>query len=813
MVDFGHSRPTPPTDLQTRRPATVTPTHRSALASSPLLPLGALAAGLGLLHLPSHAQTAPAVPRPAAAASAAPSASAASAPPVISTTLAPVYVRALAETDANSLRATTSTIGKGEQALRDIPQSVTVVTEKLMKDRRADTLKDALHQTAGISFQAAEGGEEDVRLRGFSLAASGDIYVDSLHDPAFYERDTFSYDRVELLRGSASMLFGRGSTGGVVNQVQKQAFLGNAGSVDATVGNAGFGRLVGDFNKKLGATMAARVSVMATTASNDGNKIDKHGVAPTLRWGIGTDDDWSLSGYLLRNDNGINYGIPWLRQDGSKDVSAANPAGLAPIDPRAYYGAASDINRSGAAYGTVGWTHRFAEGGGALKTAVRQGRYDRDQRASAIRYCRRTLAANGTVTNPDCPANFADVTTFGDATKLVRGTNNKVQDLTTTYAQSDYGNRVTAWGWAHEILAGIDLAHEVQNAYATVVPAGLVLDKNTPRLTIGGAGNGSGFVDEDLRIKRPSGSFDAKAVGVYAQDLLQPTDTIKVLGGLRYDRFRGDYRSYATAVTASTPVIGAETAHRARSDGLWSKRFGLLWQPSETASFHVSYGTSFNTSGDTYQYDALGSNTPPEGSENLELGAKVDWFDGRLSTRAAIFRSTKTNERNRDSDQGANQYLLSGKRHASGVELDIAGRIAPGWEVFGSYAWIPSARIDQGAADGTTLTQGELVGQRPSLTPRHSGTIWTTYQLTPQLRLGAGLNARSSQTPNRNPAGIVAPSWVTADLLAEYTVSDALQLKLNVTNATNKLYADALYTGHYVAGAPRAVQMTLVTRF
>ncbi|HSW04124.1 MAG TPA: TonB-dependent receptor plug domain-containing protein, partial [Aquabacterium sp.] len=141
------------------------------------------------------------------------------------TTLQPISVKAKTETDATSVRATTSTIGKGNQDLRDIPQSLTVVTEKLLDDRRVDTLKQALHQTGGVTFMAAEGGEEDVRLRGFSLATSGDIYVDGLRDPAFYDRDTFSYERIELLRGSASMLFGRGSTGGVVNQVHKQAFL------------------------------------------------------------------------------------------------------------------------------------------------------------------------------------------------------------------------------------------------------------------------------------------------------------------------------------------------------------------------------------------------------------------------------------------------------------------------------------------------------------------------------------------------------------------------------------------------------------
>ena len=135
-------------------------------------------------------------------------------------TLKPVTIIEKAEETQgkDALRATTTSIGKGQQALRDIPQSITVVTEKLMDDRNLDTLKDVLHSTAGVTFLAAEGGEEDIRLRGFSLAGTGDIFVGGMRDPAFYDRDTFGNDRIELLRGSASMLFGRGSTCGAVNQ-------------------------------------------------------------------------------------------------------------------------------------------------------------------------------------------------------------------------------------------------------------------------------------------------------------------------------------------------------------------------------------------------------------------------------------------------------------------------------------------------------------------------------------------------------------------------------------------------------------------
>ena len=158
------------------------------------------------------------------------------------------------------------------------------------------------------------------------------------------------------------------------------------------------------------------------------------------------------------------------------------------------------------------------------------------------------------------------------------------------------------------------------------------------------------------------------------------------------------------------------------------------------------------------------------------------------------------------------EYLLSGRRHATGIDIDIAGRITPLWDVFVSYAWIPIAEIDVGNIDGTTIS-GELVGQRPSLTPRNSGSVWTTYQVLPQLQLGGGITFRSSQTPNRNPPGIVAPGFVTGDLMAQYNFSDAISLMVNVTNVTNRYYADSLYSGHYVPGAPRNVQATLTARF
>lgn len=711
--------------------------------------------------------------------------------PATEPTTLPV-VRARAATDGpsgkDSVQATDTRIGKGRQELRDVPQSVTVVTEKLIDDRNLDTLKDTLKNTAGISFLAAEGGEEDIRLRGFSLQATGDIFVDGLRDPAFYERDSFNWDRLEVLRGSASMLFGRGSTGGAVNQVSKLPRLFQQSEVAVTLGTGGYVRGTADLNLKTGENAAFRVNAMANVADNYGNKIDKDGIAPSFRWGIGTANEFLVSLYHLENRNGINYGLPWLR------------GRMLDTDTRAYYGALSDVSLGTADTLTLGHVHRFADRS-EWRTTLRLGQYERDQRASAVRFAAGALQPGGIPSND---ARFV----FGPDTVFQRSGGNsthaKIQDLDSITFQSDYDSKFSAFGLRHSVQAGVDFTKDEFTGYTVANPASGPLIK--PPVTARDD-RGLGWVDESLRIVNKNRDFESEAVGLYAQDLVQLSPSVKLLGGLRWDRFDGRYRTFSTAAAS----FGSVTGDRGRADSLWSHRIGALWQPSPTRSFHISYGTSFNTSGDAYQFDALGSNTPPEKSRNVELGAKLDNEAGTATVRLALFHATKYNERNRDEESVTpTSYVLSGQRHAAGFEIDVAGRITPAWEVFVSYAWIPDAEVDKASAVlGTTLT-GETVGQRPGLTPEHSATLWSTYKLSPKWRVGGGLNARSSDTPQQS--SIRAPGFVTADLMAEYDMGP-LVFKLNVSNLTDTLYADVLYRGHYIQGKPRTVQLTTTAKF
>lgn len=699
-------------------------------------------------------------------------------PPEGSRSLPTVTVRDQAEVPQtkNDLRVRRSGIGKGDQDLKDIPQSVTVQTERLIDDRNLDDFREVLRSTAGVTFQAGETGEEDIRLRGFSLQQAGDIYRDGLRDGALYERDTFNDDRIEVLKGSASMLFGKGSTGGVVNQVSKQPFLVNQHEVDYTVGTGSLNRLTGDFNFVTGENAALRLNAMVHKADNWGAEQDKMGFAPTFRWGIGTRNEFSVGFFHLDIDSKPLYNHPWILSQGTRgEIDPLLPA-------KNYYGLDNDHLDTNADVATLSYIHRFDQG--ELKTTLRHGRYERDLLASAIGFVNPTTAA-----------------TLNDNTLLRRTPKARIGVSDLTQLASDYSGSFDWGGKRHDILAGVDFYREEaeRNNNATT---GLAAAPNT---RVGTPNDGA--TRPDTRGMIPMNTFDAQDIGVYAQDTVSITPTVKLVGGLRFDHFTASYRTAA----------GVETS--ARTENLWSPRVGALYQPSALESYYVSFGTSYNTSGDTYQFtpappaNARAANTPAEKSRNLEIGGKWELFERRALLGVAAFYSEKYNERNTDPDTAATQELLSGKRHASGMEFNLAGRINPRWEIFFNHTWIPDAKIDESnVAANAAGTGSQVEGDRPALTPKHSGSVWTTYRVVPKVRLGVGLNYRGEQNPD-GARHVTADSFVTADAMAEYTFNERWTAKLNVTNLSDKLYADSLYRGFYAPGAPRRVELTVKTMF
>ncbi|WP_228535473.1 TonB-dependent receptor [Noviherbaspirillum malthae] len=689
-----------------------------------------------------------------------------------------VEVKGQKETESKeSVRTTTTSIGKGQQDIRDIPQSITVMTEKLMDDAKLSTLREALHYTAGITFAATENGtDQDIRLRGFPVATTGDLLIDGMRDPSQYDRDTFNYDRVEVMRGSASMLFGRGSTGGVINQVTKKPFLADQHEVTTSIGNEGYKRLTGDFNFKTGDDAAFRLNVMRTKADNKGAEIDKYGIAPTFGWGIGTRDEFNVGLFHLDSDNIPQAGIRYLNGN-VPDIEAGN-----------FYGTNSDYIRGKATYGTLGHIHRFDDGA-ELRSQLRVGKFDRSQWGTTAGFATGTTAAN---LNP--------------ATVLNRvGLAPRMDEYKGTYFQSDYNNKFNWFGLEHKIIAGIDASSEEADRFGAAGVPGTNFAKGST--TVGNPNNGATLAVSPTY--RPTSDYSAKSFGAYIQDLVQVAPAWKLLGGVRFDKFEGDF-----AQLTYSPAGVATRTTTSLSDSPFSYRAGVLYQPTPASSFHLSYGTSFNTSADTYQYvTPLNANTPPEKSRNIELGAKLDWLEGKLSTRAAIFRTEKYNERTTDSDFAGTAYLLSGRRHSQGVEFDVVGRLTPKWEIYLSYSFIPTAKIDQAGS-----TQQAVVGSRVGLTPKHTGAAWLSYQATPQLRLAGGVHGASENRPLQGTNGAAsttarASGYVVGDLMAEYVFNETWSAQFNVNNVTNKTFGDQLYPGFVISGPARSALLTVTARF
>jgi len=298
------------------------------------------------------------------------------------------------------------------------------------------------------------------------------------------------------------------------------------------------------------------------------------------------------------------------------------------VKPGDFYGLSSDTLLGEAQQATAQYTHRFADGG-SIKTSIRNGRFERTQWSTAAGFAAGTTAAN-----------------LNDNTVVTRAGLTPRQDVyKNTYAQSDYSNVFSGFGFQHDFLAGIDAAHErADRDGATNIPTAA----QRPTTTIGNPNDGLGIAN--TIIWRPASGYRADSFGTYAQDLVQVAEHWKVLAGIRWDSFNGDFRQLVySANTPAGVLTGINNTHLGES--LFSKRVGLLFQPSSTASFHLSYSTSFNTSADTYQFvSQQTANTPPEKSRNIELGAKLDWLDGALSTRMAVYRTEKYNERNNDQD-------------------------------------------------------------------------------------------------------------------------------------------------------------------
>ena len=680
-----------------------------------------------------------------------------------------VIVREKEERKNEGYQSSTTNIGKTNQALKDIPQSITVVNRNLMDDKNATTLRESLRNVSGLTFNAAEGGRigDNINIRGFG--ASSDLYQDGVRDNAQYNRDTFNTERVEVLKGPSSMLFGRGSTGGLINQVSKEAELNKGSKAGFIYGSHNYKRETLDVNQDLGTSAAARINIMKTDSDSNRDfvRTNSFGVAPTVKWGIGEKNEYSLGYSHLQYDDIPDLGIPIAAGDGAKPINVPNDK---------FYGMANDYQKDSADTYTGKWNHKINKNN-KISTILKHVNVDRDLRA----------------TNPSVNA---------DQTIITRGRQARGAHEKTTTLQTNYTSKFDTLKMKHETLLGVEYLYETADRWSYFNPGAnpttTPFDPNPYDSLPSNYGASYGHINPI--------NFKDTDLGIYAQDIIEFVPHWKLLLGGRYDDFSADYRSM-TSATGAVIQYG-------RNDRVFSYRSGLMYQPDDYSTYYASYGTAFNPSGDLYAIEALNSTnaaaTDPEKSINMELGGKWELIKGKLSLSSSLFRTEKTNERNTD-QTNTSVTLLSGRRHTDGVEFQLSGKVTNNWEVFGGATFMKS-QIDKNI-------NPDMEGLRSTNTPTVSGNLWNTYRLTEHWRIGGGADFIGERqayrtTTTGKPDTKRVPAYVRFDAMLEWTHKQ-YAVKLNVNNLLDREYYDSIYPngGWATPGTDRTAQLSFNYKF
>ena len=669
-----------------------------------------------------------------------------------------------------------SSIGaKVPAALRDIPQSVVVVNRDLLDAQGATSFQDALRNVPGITIGGAEGGQigNNINLRGFT--ARTDIYLDGFRDPGQYYRDIFDLSAIEVLKGPSSMMFGRGSTGGVINQVSKEPELKAFGTVSATVGTDDRYRATADVNQPLSDTAALRVNVFGQDLQSTRNVMENqdHGIAPSLRLGIGTSTQITLSALLQRNDDMPDYGLPPINGRPA-DVNHAN-----------WYGLTDDHTDQTVNSFNARLEHTFSPDV-TLRTQLQYSQYTTNARETA---------ANSVVTAAGVTLNK----TAGNPTNL------PLQDLYVQLAshdrlihddildsQTDLVTKFDTGSFQHTLISGIELAHETYNNQGYTrngLPLLSLLDpaqEVTPANVTTTVGNYA--------------QSSADTVGIYANDTMRINDQWMVVGGLRRDSFKADISNTVLSTPGSTslplPAYAAQTVY------FTSVRGGVIYQPSETQSYYVSYGTSFDPSLEALTLTSGTQNLAPEKNYSYEVGGKWNLLDDTLQITSALFNLEQTNARTQTS---SGEYVLDGNIRVRGAELGVGGHLTEHWQVFSGYTFMDAKIIK--ALDGT---QGNV----PANTPRNTATVWSTYTFAGHWEAGGGASYMS-QRYAANTDVVSVGGYTRWDATLAYH-QPSYDVRLNVINLTNKQYFDALIPsdgGRSVPAIGRTAMMTFTYKF
>ncbi len=642
--------------------------------------------------------------------------------------------------------------------LKDVPQSVTVITKDAIQDQGMRGMADAVRYIPGMNMAQGEGNRDQLTIRGQNTTA--DFFVDGVRDDVQYFRDFYNIERVEGLKGPNAMIFGRGGGGGVINRVEKTAGWTPVREASLTLGSFETRRVAVDVGQGVNDTAAIRLNAMYEDSGSfrDHVEVERYGINPTITLALGPQTTLKVSYEYFHDERTADRGIPSFQGRPFE------------TDPGTFFGN-PDLSTSDATNNIVNVSleHRF-DNELTLRNRTRYGDYDKFYQ---------NVFASGAVT--------------GGGTVPLQAYNDDTQRQN-FFNQTDLTYELFTGPIKHKLLGGAELGRQKSTnfrATGTFQPGGTTL-AGTP------AGSPTIFTPPILFANNGgsnannSGTTDVFAL--YMQDQIELNPQWEVIAGVRFDRFSMEFHNNQGA--------GSDFS---RDDNLVSPRLGLIFKPFQPLSLYASYSVSYlPSSGDQFNSLTLSTQTlEPEEFTNYEIGAKWD-VNRDLALTAAVFRLERTNTSAPDPNNGA-LIVQTGEQRSEGLELGLNGNITAAWQIMGGYSYQDAIIASR--------TSAAAPGQRVANVPRHTFSLWNRYDFSPMWGAGLGVIYQGEMYAAIDNA-VELPDFTRVDAAAFFTLNKNLHAQLNVVNLFDeKHYTTAHNNNNLSPGTTRGAFVTLIANF
>lgn len=652
---------------------------------------------------------------------------------------------------------------KSGAALKDTPQTITVITDGLIRDQAMRNMADVVQYVPGVGMAQGEGNRDTPIFRGNSTTA--DMFIDGMRDDVQYFRDLYNIESVEVLTGPNAMLFGRGGSGGLLNRVSKQANWTNQRAASVQLGSWNKRRGTVDINQAFNEKTAARVTALSERDESFRNDYQarRWGINPTLTLRANDSTTLHFSAERFHDERTADRGVPSLDGQG-------RPRGG---DRSSFFG---DPDRSDTWADVeavnLGFEYRPSEQV-SLSNRTRLADYDKFYQNV---FAGGPIKADGNV----------KISAYNNATRR--------QNL---FNQTDLVLNLDTGRLHHTVLLGAELGRqETDNFRNTGFFTAAPLTSHSPTSAIIDARHPiyTGPIQFAQNATDADNHSVATVASGYAQDQIAFSSQWQAVLGLRFDRFNIDLDNHRT-----------DSALESR-DHLLSPRTGLIYQPNKQLSWYSSYSVAYlPRSGDQLSSLTVSNQAlDPEEFENLELGLKWQ-INTNLTASAAAYRLDRSNVAVVDPADSSRLILLSGpSQRVRGIELGISGQLSEHWSVMGGAAWQDAEILRDIRTSSTALLRaGTVLAQ----VPERSASFWNRYDFNPTWGVGLGAIYRSKVFTSTSNA-VTLPAYTRFDAAVYWAVSQQVQVQLNVENLFDHHYfASANGDNNISPGSPRALTL------